>query len=138
MAPTSKPKINMLHRSVFLLLPLFFVLHSLPVYSEDNLPNPPRTDDQLEEELKYLKAETYVITASRIPEDIKKTATSITIVTDKQIRQMGARNISDVLQTSSGLWLLLLLFRDSCLICPRHARQRFNQASVHGQQSSPE
>ena len=55
MAPTSKAKINMLHRSVFLLLPLFFVLHSLPVYSEDNLPNPPRTDDQLEEELKYLQ-----------------------------------------------------------------------------------
>ena len=56
MAPTSKAKINMLRRSIFLLLPLFFVLHSLPVYSEDNLPSPPRTDDQLEEELKYLKA----------------------------------------------------------------------------------
>lgn len=102
MAPTYKPKIDILHRSFYLILPLFFVLHSLPVYSEDNLPNPPRTEDQLEEELKYLKAETYVITASRIPEDIKKTATSITIVTDKQIRQMGARNISDVLQKVPG------------------------------------
>ena len=59
-------------------------------------------DDALEEELRYLQAETYVITASRIPENIKKTAASVTVVTDKQIRQMGARNLMDVLETVPG------------------------------------
>ena len=53
--------------------------------------------DAIDEEIRYLKAEMYVITPSRIPEKIKKTASSITVVTDRQIRQMGARNLVDVL-----------------------------------------
>ena len=50
-------------------------------------------DDELEEELKYLKAETYVITPSRIPQRIEKAPGAIYVVTDRQIRQMGARNL---------------------------------------------
>ncbi|MBW1824400.1 MAG: TonB-dependent receptor, partial [Deltaproteobacteria bacterium] len=54
--------------------------------------------DAIDEEIRYLKAEMYVITPSRIPEKIKKTASSITVVTDRQIRQMGARDLADVLE----------------------------------------
>jgi len=79
--------------AIFLLVPLLFTLHSTPVFSQEDLPVPPELDDALEEELRYLKAETYVITASRIPENIKKSASSITVVTDRQIRQIGARNL---------------------------------------------
>ena len=40
-------------------------------------------------ELKYLQEETYVITGSRIPQLMEKSAYSIRVVTDKEIRQMG-------------------------------------------------
>ena len=89
--------------SFFLIVSLLFILHSVPVHSQEDLPVPSSTDDVLEEELRYLKAETYVITPSRIPENIKKTASSISVITDKQIRQMGARNLADVLQTVPGM-----------------------------------
>jgi iron complex outermembrane receptor protein len=74
-----------------------------PVFSQEDLPRPPGTEDELDKELQYLKAETYVVTASRIPENIKKTAASVTVITDKEIRQMGARNLADVLQTVPGM-----------------------------------
>jgi len=104
MTLSSKSKVKTFHHSVFLmLLALLSLLHSLPVFSADDMPSPPRADDKLEEELRYLQAESYVITGSRILEDIKKTASIITVITDKQIRQMGARDLSDVLQTVPGM-----------------------------------
>ena len=54
-------------------------------------------DEDLEQEFKWLKAETFVITPSRIPEKIKKTASSITVITDRQIRQMGTKDLTDLL-----------------------------------------
>jgi len=89
--------------SFFLIVSLLFILHSIPVHSQEDLPVPSTADDVLEEELRYLQAETYVITPSRIPENIKKTASSISVITDRQIRQMGARNLADVLQTVPGM-----------------------------------
>ena len=65
--------------------PYFFF--PTPVFSEEDLPSPPSAEDELDKELQYLKAETYVVTASRIPENIKKTASSVTVITDKEIRQ---------------------------------------------------
>ena len=100
---SSMSKTTILHYIVFLVVSILFILHSTPVYSQEDPPIPSSIDDALEEELRYLKAETYVITASRIPENIKKTASSVTVITDKQIRQMGARNLSDVLQTVPGM-----------------------------------
>jgi len=60
-------------------------------------------DEELEQEFKWLKAETYVITASKVKETIKKAPASITVITDKQIRQMGARHLTDVLRTVPGM-----------------------------------
>jgi outer membrane receptor for ferrienterochelin and colicins len=94
---------NLIIRSVILMVPILFILHSTPVFPQEYPPVPPRADDALEEELRYLKAETYVITASRILENIKKSPSSITVITDKQIRQMGARHLSEVLQTVPGM-----------------------------------
>jgi len=59
-------------------------------------------DEDLEQEMKWLKAETFVITASRVLEDIKKAPASITVITDKQIRQMGAKHLADVLRAVPG------------------------------------
>ncbi len=57
----------------------------------------------VEQEMEWLQAETYVITASKVLENIKKSAASITVITDKEIRQMGARHLMDVLRTVPGM-----------------------------------
>ncbi|MCP4346694.1 MAG: TonB-dependent receptor [Desulfobacterales bacterium] len=57
----------------------------------------------IDEEMRWLQAETFVITASRVWEHISKSAASITVVTDEQIRQMGARHLMDVLRTVPGM-----------------------------------
>ncbi|GAK51122.1 TonB-dependent receptor [Candidatus Moduliflexus flocculans] len=57
---------------------------------------------RVNEEMLWLQAETYVITASKVLEDVKKSAASITVITDKEIRQMGARDLTDILRTVPG------------------------------------
>ena len=59
-------------------------------------------DPDLEQEFKWLKAETFVITASKVMENIKKAPASITVVTDRQIRQMGATALYEVLRIVPG------------------------------------
>lgn len=84
---------------MFVVLLGFAVINADLVFSQDDQESENMAiDEELDQELKWLQAETYVITPSRIPEKIKKTASSITVVTDKQIRQMGAKDLSDVLQ----------------------------------------
>ena len=96
-------KLNIINRTISLITFLLFLLYSIPVFSQEGRSVASSTDDALEEELKYLRAETYVITASRIPENIKKSASSISVITDKQIRQMGAKHLADVIQTVPGM-----------------------------------
>ncbi len=91
--------------AVILFLPILFLFHPWTAFSEETLEDALKPDQELEEELKYLKAETYVITPSRIPQRIEKAPGSIYVVTDKQIRQMGARYLSDVIETVPG-WSL--------------------------------
>jgi iron complex outermembrane receptor protein len=86
-----------------LIVPAFCIFYSNLAFSQEELSVSSNADDALEEELRYLEAETFVITASRIPEDIKKAASSITVITDRQIRQMGARHLGDVLQSVPGM-----------------------------------
>jgi len=97
MAFTSVSRPHIIHRSSFLIILTLFILYPLPVFPQVDTTITPESEAALDEELRWLKAETYVITPSRIPEKIKKTASSITVITDRQIRQMGARNLMDVL-----------------------------------------
>lgn len=63
-----------------------------------------RSDDaSFNEELKWLHEETSVITATRTLEDVKKSGSSVTVITDREIREMGARNLIDVLRTVPGI-----------------------------------
>ena len=96
---------NIIRCVVCLLTTIIIIVYSSPSFSEEDLVVSPEAEAALEEELRYLKAETYVLTPSRIPEKIKKTAATITVITDRQIRQMGARHIMDVLQTVPGIGL---------------------------------
>jgi len=69
---TFRLRTNRISRAVFLIIPIIVVLCSSPGFSEEDLVVSPEAEAALEEELRYLKAETYVMTPSRIPEKIKK------------------------------------------------------------------
>lgn len=58
----------------------------------------------LEEELKYLKSEAiFITTASKTAENIDRSIATVTVIEQKQIRQMGARNLVEVLRVVPGL-----------------------------------
>lgn len=59
--------------------------------------------DTLEEELHFLKAESVVVTATKIAENVEKSVATVTVISERQIKQMGARNLLDILKTVPGL-----------------------------------
>ena len=64
-----------------------------PGWCEDDNPlvDLEQTEMSLEEEMEWLRAETFVITASRVLENIKKSAASITVITEREIEQIAGR-----------------------------------------------
>ena len=75
-----------------LLLLLSSLLYSAETYKSELL-----------DEINYLQEETFVLSASRVKEDVKKSASSITVITSEMIEEMPADNILDVLATVPGL-----------------------------------
>jgi len=57
----------------------------------------------LENEISWLKEETFVISASKVKENIDKTPASIYVVTDKMIEEIGANDIFDALKIVPGI-----------------------------------
>ena len=76
------------------LLTLLFpaLLFSSDLFEEDFL-----------DEIDYLQEETFVLSASRIKENINKTTSSVTVIDSDMIESMGANNILDVLITVPGI-----------------------------------
>jgi len=87
----------------FMMLSLIMLCAGTAFCEDDPIAELEKAYKEVEEEMRWLQAETFVITASRVLEDIKKSAASITVVTDRQIRQMGARHLMDVLRTVPGM-----------------------------------
>lgn len=81
----------------------FIIVNVNQAFPQDSPFEAQDIDKQIEEEMRWLQAETYVITASRVLESIKKSAASITVITARQIRRMGARHLMDVLRTVPGM-----------------------------------
>ena len=104
---------------MFIILLILFTPIPATLAQEEMEANKEAIDEELEQELRWLQAETYVITPSRIPEKIKKTASSITVVTDKQIRQMGAKDIADVLMLAVPSFSIYRSVEAMNLICVR-------------------
>jgi len=57
----------------------------------------------IENEISWLKEETYVVSASRVKENIDKSAASITVIDEDMIRKMGADTILDILRVVPGI-----------------------------------
>ena len=60
-------------------------------------------ESTLDNEREWLEEETFVVSASRVKESIKKTAASVSIIDEKMIEAMGANTLLDVLRTVPGL-----------------------------------
>lgn len=64
----------------------------------------PATDADLESELKFLAAERQVVvTASKLQENVEKTVATTSVITQDDIRHIGARNLLDVLRLVPGI-----------------------------------
>lgn len=64
----------------------------------------PESDAELENELKFLAAERQiVVTASKLRERVDKSVATTSVITQDEIRQIGARNLLDVLRLVPGL-----------------------------------
>ena len=59
--------------------------------------------NDIDNEISWLKEETYVISASRIKESIDKTPVNITLIDQKMIRDMGANNLTDIFRAVAGI-----------------------------------
>lgn len=57
----------------------------------------------LHDEIRWLKEETYVTTATKTLEDIKKSGSTVTIVSAQDLQRMGARNLMDALKRIPGI-----------------------------------
>jgi iron complex outermembrane receptor protein len=60
-------------------------------------------NSEFSEEQNWLQEETFVVSASRVKENIKKAAASVTVINSEQIELMGANNLSEVLSTIAGI-----------------------------------
>ena len=92
------------------LIPVVFLLHPWVAFPEELVENALAKEDELDDELKYLKEETYVITPSKIPQRIEKAPGTVYVVTERQIRQMGARYLREVIETVPG-WYVWQMWR---------------------------
>ena len=100
-----------LFAAVFLLL-MGFLVFPFPAFSEDDLPKALQEDDPVDDELQYLQEETYVITPAKISQRIDKAPGSIYVVTDRQIREMGARYLKDVIDIVPGWFTIQSVLGD--------------------------
>jgi len=57
----------------------------------------------LQEEIHWLQEESYVTTATKTLENIKKSGATVSIITDSDLKNMGARNLMDALKRLPGL-----------------------------------
>ncbi|CAM2009993.1 TonB-dependent receptor plug domain-containing protein [Acanthopleuribacter pedis] len=82
---------------------LFFARFTALLFFACALPFAHTQSMNLEDELKFLQAESFVITASRTLENLRKSAASVTVISEQQIRDMGARNLAEVLRSVPGM-----------------------------------
>ena len=97
-----RAKISASHFQIFIIGVILFLYAPISIFAEELPVGDLGSEQDLEEELEYLQAETYVITASRVMEEINKAPSSISVVTAKQMREMGARDLKDVIETVVG------------------------------------
>ncbi len=85
------------HKSILLL-----ILSGLFSFAAFSQADSPRTDE-FADELEWMREERIVFTATKTPERLSKSGNSVTVITAREIRNMGARTLEDILETVPGL-----------------------------------
>jgi iron complex outermembrane receptor protein len=80
---------------------LFGLVLSLPVTSVAEQ-SPEDVFEQLEDEIKWLQEEVYVTTATKTRETLKKSGSTISVITAEDLKAMGARTLYDALKRLPG------------------------------------
>ncbi|MBN2782749.1 MAG: TonB-dependent receptor, partial [Campylobacterales bacterium] len=57
----------------------------------------------LQDEMQWLEEETFIVSASRVRENIKKTSASVNVIDEEMIEVSSAKNISELLNTIPGI-----------------------------------
>ena len=100
------PKDGIDARSSFFIVPravalsiLFLISTSLSTFGENN----DGSDDLLDQELKWLKAESVIYSVSKKEERLFETPAATYVITQEDIRRSGATTIPDLLRTVTGV-----------------------------------
>jgi len=84
-----------------LLLTSFIASSGISAASDVNISD--KSLSALEEEILWLQEETYVTTATKTLEDIKKSGATVSVITASDLKNMGARNLMDALKRLPGI-----------------------------------
>ncbi len=89
---------------VFILCLSFLILTNT-VYSDDKgVLNASLEDTDLDQEIRWLQAEAFVLTASKIEEPIDHAPSVMTVYTTEDIRRQGFRNVNEIMDRTAGFF----------------------------------
>tara|TARA_B100000315_G_scaffold36538_1_gene31215 strand:- start:4096 stop:4698 length:603 start_codon:yes stop_codon:yes gene_type:complete len=96
-----------LHRIVFSFALLFFSLASYTFSQElsDTAGTGLETTASIEDELKWLQAETFVWGASKYEQKVSEAPSSVTIITADEIKKFGFRTLAEMLRSIRGFFV---------------------------------
>ncbi|MBF0101582.1 MAG: TonB-dependent receptor [Desulfobacterales bacterium] len=93
------PSILVTITTLFLLLPLYSLCDDLKDIKSVNSKS---ADTELDEELRWLKEESFIIVASLTPERVQEAPSSVTVFTHEEIKSMGATTVDEILRFVPG------------------------------------
>ncbi len=82
------------------LIPVLLWVHFSLAWSSPHSDSPL---DQLNEEIRWLQAESYVITATKTYEKMDKSGSVVSVITARDLQNMGARDLMDALKRIPGI-----------------------------------
>ncbi len=94
-------RVSLTQAFVFPVILLLVFSFDMQLFAQQHEPNRPK--DFFEMSIEELMEVPTVVSAARIEQPITKAPASVTVVTEEEIRNMGARNLLDVLETVPGL-----------------------------------
>ncbi len=59
--------------------------------------------EALQDEIQWLQEETYITTATKTQEKLRKSGATVTVITEQELNNMGARNLMDALKRIPGI-----------------------------------
>jgi iron complex outermembrane receptor protein len=95
----NKNNVHLQKANKYIILSAFLFANSSSYASDVNT----QTMTALQKEIKWLQEETYVITATKTQENINKSGATVSVITAKDLKNMGARNLMDALKRLPGL-----------------------------------